>query len=86
MLNKYGYHYRLATRKGLLTENNLKLRIKFAKEIRQYYEDGLCLFGICFNLDANHFIHKRNPMDQAKAPKCSIWRKKMMKVLLRVVL
>ena len=52
MLNKYWYHYRLATRNGLLTENNLKLRIKFAKEIRKYCDDELCLFGICFKLDA----------------------------------
>ena len=32
MLNKYGYHYRQARRKELLTENDLKLRIKFAKD------------------------------------------------------
>ena len=31
VLNKYGYHYRQARRKGLLTESDLKLRMKFAK-------------------------------------------------------
>ena len=41
VLNKYGYHYRQARRKGLLTENDLKLRMKFAKDITKYYDDGL---------------------------------------------
>ena len=30
----------------------------------------------CFYLDAKHFTHKTNPMDQAKAPKSLVWRKK----------
>ena len=76
VLNKYGYHYRQARRKGLLTENNLKLPMKFAKDIRKYYDDVLWSSGICFYLDANHFIHTINPMDQAKAPKSLVWRKK----------
>ena len=73
---KYGYHYRQARRKGLLTENDLKLGMKFAKDIKKYYDDGLRLSGICFYLDAKHFIHKTNPMDQARAPKSLVWRKK----------
>ena len=32
-LNKYGYH-RQASRRGLLTESDLKLHMKFAKEIK----------------------------------------------------
>ena len=76
MLNKYGYYYRQARRKGLLTENNLKLRMKFAKDIKKYYDNGLWSCGICFYLNAKHFIHKTKPMDQAKAPKRLVWRKK----------
>ena len=76
VLNKYGYHYRQAIRKGLLTENVLKVRMKFAKDIKTYYDDGLRSSGICFYLDAKHFIHKKNPMDQAKAPKSLVRRKK----------
>ena len=68
VLNKYGYDYGEARRKGLLTENDLKLRMKFEKYITKYYDDGLWLSGICFYLDAKHFVHKTNPMDQAKAP------------------
>ena len=50
--------------------------MKFAKDIKKYYDDGLWSSGICFYLDAKHFIHKTNPMDQAKAPKSLVWRKK----------
>ena len=76
MLNEYGYHYQQARRKGLLTENDLKLRMKFAKDMTKYYDDGLWLSGTCFYLDTKHFIHKTNPMDQTKAPKSLVWRKK----------
>ena len=67
MLNKYGSHYGLATCKGLLTENNLKLPTKFEKDIKKCYGDGLWSSRICFYLDAKHFIHKTNLMNQAKA-------------------
>ena len=41
LLNKYGFCYRQATSKGLLIENDLKVRMKFAKDIKKYYDDGL---------------------------------------------
>ena len=75
-LNKYGYHYQQASRKGLLTENDLKLHMKFAKDIKKYYDDGLWSSRISFYVDAENFIHKTNPMDQTKAPKSLVWRKK----------
>ena len=68
VLNKYGYHYRqarqvsLLTSKELLTENDSKLRMKFAKDITKYHGDGFWSSGICFYLDAKHFIHKTKPM------------------------
>ena len=46
VLNKYGYHYRQARRKGLLTENDLKLRTKFAEDIKKCYDDGLWSSGM----------------------------------------
>ena len=70
MLKKYGYYYRQARRnKGLLTKNDLKLHLIFAKNIKKYYDDGFWSSGICFYLDVMHFIHKTNPMGQAKAAK-----------------
>ena len=50
--------------------------VKFSKDLKRYYDDGLWSSGRCFYLDAKHFIRKTNPMDQAKAPKSLIWRKK----------
>ena len=72
MLNKYGHQFLLARRKGLLTENDLKLRMKFVKDIKMYYDNGLWSSRICFYLDAKHFIHKAYLMDQAKASKSLI--------------
>ena len=48
--------------------------MKFSKDIKKYYDDGLWSSGMCFYLDARHFIHKTNPMDLAKAPKSLVWR------------
>ena len=50
--------------------------MKFVKDIKKYYENGLWSSGICFYLDAKHFIRKTNPMDQEKAIKRLVWRKK----------
>ena len=36
VLNKYRHHYRQGRRKGLLTENDLKLHKKFAKTMKKY--------------------------------------------------
>ena len=69
MLNKYEYHYRQTRSKGLFTENDLKLQVIFAKDIKKYYHDMLWPSGMCLYLDAKHFIHKRNPTDQVKAYK-----------------
>ena len=62
--------------KGLLTENNLKLRMKFTKDIKKTYDDGLPLSRISFYLDAKHFMHKTNQMDMAKALKSLVARDK----------
>ena len=73
--SKYGHHYQQARCKELLTESDLKLHLKFAKD-KKYYNAALWSSGICFYLGAKHFIHKANPIEQAKAPKSLVWRKK----------
>ena len=85
VLNKYGCYYRQARCKEMLTENDLKLRMKFANDIRKYYDDGLWSSGICFYLDATHFIHKANRMSQARLQK--VWSGEIkMKALFRFLL
>ena len=61
-----------------MTANRKRLETAYetCEDIKNYYDDGLWPSGICFYLDAKHFIHKKFPMDQAKAPKCLAWRKK----------
>ena len=73
--SNYGHHYQQARCKGLLTESNLKLHLKFAND-KKYYNAALWSSGICFYLEAKHFKHKANPIEQAKAPKSLFWRKK----------
>ena len=85
VLNKYEQHYRKARREGLLTENDLKLRLIFVKDIKRYYDDGLWSSGICFYLDAEHIILKTNLMDQARLQ--NVWPGKCkITTLVRVVL
>ena len=50
--------------------------MKFAKDIQNYYDDGLWLSGTCPYLGVKHFIHKANLTDQAKARKTMVLRKK----------
>ena len=48
VLNNYGSHYWQARRKRLLTGNDSKLRMKFAKDKQKYYDNGLWLSEILF--------------------------------------
>ena len=50
--------------------------LKFTKYIKKYDDSVLRSSGICYYLDAKHFIHKLNPTNQANAPKSLVWRKK----------
>ena len=50
--------------------------MKVAKDVNVYYDNGLWSSGRCFYLDAKHLIHKANLMDQRKAPKDLVQRKK----------
>ena len=76
-LRSQGYKYLQARQKGLLTDKDLKKRLKFARKIKREYNDNLWTEQIAFFLDAVSFIHKFNPADQARAPRGRIWRKEM---------
>ena len=76
-LRSQGYKYLQARQKGLLTDKDLKKRLKFARKIKGEYNDSLWTEQIAFFLDAVSFIHKFNPADQARAPRGRIWRKEM---------
>lgn len=74
-LNREGYRYLQARKKGVLMKNDLQKRLQFAKKIRSCFSPDLWTNDINFYLDGVSFTHKRNPADEARAPKGRIWRK-----------
>ena len=63
-LNKHGYYYLQARRKGLLKETDLSQRVKFAKNMKKQYSRDVWKKHIAFYLDGVSFYHKVNPADQ----------------------
>ena len=62
-------------KKGVLLEGDLIKRKQFAKKMKKDYDQHVWQNSISFFLDGVSFIHKYNPLDQARAPKGRIWRK-----------
>ena len=75
-LQRESYYFLKARKKGLLSEKDLKERLKFAKNIRKDYPKDVWKDNVAFYLDCVSFWYKRNPADQASAPHDRIWRKK----------
>lgn len=75
-LQRDGYYFLQARKKGLLSEKDLKERLKFAKNIRKDCSKDVWKDNVAFYLDCVRFWYKRNPADQASAPHGHIWRKK----------
>ncbi len=75
-LNEHGYFYLQARKKGLMKKEDLKKRFQFAKFCQNRYADNFWTQHVSFYLDGTGFAHKTNPLDQARAPKGRIWRKK----------
>ena len=75
-MNSMGFFYCRSRKKGLMSSNDLKLRIKFCRKVRRL-KLGPVFWKkhISFYLDAKGFIYKKNPLDEATAPKAREWRK-----------
>ena len=67
-LNHNGFAYRLARRKGILSKLDTTLRLNFARKVIRNYDENLWTEGISFYLDGKSFVHKTNPLDQARVP------------------
>ncbi len=76
LLNRNGYYYLQARKKGLLTTKDRKKRVEFAKRVLRDYSEDIWSNKIAFYLDGVGFIYKRNPADQSLAPSGRIWRQK----------
>ncbi len=74
LLNANGYKYLQARKKGLISERDRKLRVKFAKHMIKDYAKDVWQTTIAFYFDAVGFVYKRNPRDQALAPSGKVWR------------
>jgi len=74
VLHRNGYRFRQARKKGLLTRKDLKVRKKFALRMVKRPAEFWCR-DVAFYLDCVSFVHKTNPVDQARTPKSRIYRK-----------
>ena len=68
-LNSQNYYYLQTRRKGLMTVEDHIKRVKFAKYMKANNSHDIWTEGIAFYLDGTGFTYKRNPLDQACAPK-----------------
>ncbi len=76
-LNKCGFRYLRARKKGLITRKDLRLRKQFCRHCTRL-KLGLDFWtkGVAMYVDGKGFAYKCNPFDQARAPKARIWRTK----------
>ena len=74
-LHKQGFKYRQSAHKGVLSEEDVKKRYRFAKAIKKKYSESVWWDGICFYLDGTGFTHKVNPCEYAMRSNRSTWRK-----------
>ena len=74
-LNRNGFKFLQARKKGLLSEKDKRKRLTFARWMRRDYSRNVWEKEIAFYLDATSFVYKRHPLDQARAPRGRIWRK-----------
>ena len=69
LLNRNGYHYLQARKKGLMSASDRMKRVAFARRVINNYPADVWTNKIAFHLDGVSFVYKSNPMDQARAPR-----------------
>ena len=77
-LNRLGYSYYSARRKGVLTEKDKKLRCQFARKMQAEVSRNSEFWKheISFYLDGVSFVHKYNPQSGGASNRARVWRKK----------
>lgn len=75
VMQKEGYRFRDKLRKGVLTEKDVKLRLKFAKYVKAKLPDNIWSHGINFYLDGVGFTYKKNPCENARRTSKKTYRK-----------
>ena len=75
-LKRHGYLYLQSRKKGLLTKRDLTRRYRFACKIKKLPLRNFWENGISFYFDGTSFVHKTNPLAQARTTKSMAWRKR----------
>ena len=76
-MNRLGYKFLNARKKGLLTDKDKKTRIKYARNMISKLKEEPDFYSnhVSFYLDGVSFVHKCNPQLEAQSPKSRAWRK-----------
>lgn len=74
VLRKHDYRWKQSRKKGLLTSNDKKKRLKFARETVKF-EKNFWQQDISFYFDGVGFAHKTHPYNEARAVANMCWRK-----------
>ena len=77
LLNRNGYFFLQARKKGLMSETDKAKRVEFARKMQANYPPTVWTDNLAFYLDGVSFVYKTNPMDQARAPKGSVEKKNL---------
>ena len=77
-LNELGYFYFSARRKGILSDNDKKVRLQFARNMKHKMNRNPDFWKneISFYLDGVSFVHKYNPKSGAASNRARVWRKR----------
>ena len=73
VLRKHGYRYRQSRKKGLLSQEDKRNRLRFAREALKL-PSNFWTETVTFYLDGVGFTHKRNPYAEARAVSSMAWR------------
>ena len=76
LLNRNGYFFLQARKKGLMSLTDKDRRVEFARKMQGEYSPSVWRDYVVFHLDGVSFVYKTNPLDQARAPKGRVWRKR----------
>ena len=67
-MNRKGYHYLNARKKGQLSKDDEKRRLAWAKEkVREKVTQDFWSYGVSMYMDAVGFVYKQNAFNQARA-------------------
>ena len=74
-VKRLGYGFFQSRKKGVLTKKDLKIRRRFARNMKSKPED-YWTSDVAFYLDGVSFVYKSNPMSDVLKPKNRVWRKR----------